>query len=340
MKQGLASPAAVINLKDVEDLKGIRRLKDGAIFIGALTRITELLESPVIHKKYPGLWKAAEAVSAPPLQNMGTVGGNIAQETRCLYYNQTLTWRKSKPVCFKAGGTVCNAVKGGKHCFAVYQGDLAPMLIALSAQVILSKKEGSRTIPLEDLYTGKGKVPLAMGKDELLEGVILTSPGKNMACHYEKLRLRQAMDYPLVGVAVCISGAFVVILRGRLGALFAMTFARGDLMMVCAVAIYALYSALSVKETEVRASEMRLKQESSKTEDLPSSDHLKQSEHSETEEQEQQVEMSVEKKIMLLSQEGKTDQEIAKLLGIGTGEVRLVLSLFAGKNHYSSDSAI
>ena len=205
MKQGLASPAAVINLKDVEDLKGIRRLKDGAIFIGALTRITELLESPVIHKKYPGLWKAAEAVSAPPLQNMGTVGGNIAQETRCLYYNQTLTWRKSKPVCFKAGGTVCNAVKGGKHCFAVYQGDLAPMLIALSAQVILSKKEGSRTIPLEDLYTGKGKVPLAMGKDELLEGVILTSPGKNMACHYEKLRLRQAMDYPLVGVAVCIS---------------------------------------------------------------------------------------------------------------------------------------
>lgn len=205
MKQGLASPAAVINLKDVEDLKGIRRLKDGAIFIGALTRITELLESPVIHKKYPGLWKAAEAVSAPPLQNMGTVGGNIAQETRCLYYNQTLTWRKSKPVCFKAGGTVCNAVKGGKHCFAVYQGDLAPMLVALSAQVILSKKEGSRTIPLEDLYTGKGKVPLAMGKDELLEGVILTSPGKNMACHYEKLRLRQAMDYPLVGVAVCIS---------------------------------------------------------------------------------------------------------------------------------------
>lgn len=102
----------------------------------------------------------------------------------------------------------------------------------------------------------------------------------------------------------------------------------------------ALYSALSVKETEVRASEMGLKQESSRTEDLFPSDHLKQSEHSETEEQEQQVEMSVEKKIMLLSQEGKTDQEIAKLLGIGTGEVRLILSLFAGKNHYSSDSAI
>ena len=205
MKQGLASPAVVINLKDVEGLKGITKQKDGSLVIGALTRLTELLESPVIRKRYPGLWKAAEAVSAPPLQNMGTVGGNLAQENRCLYYNQTPAWRKAKPVCFKAGGTVCNAVKGGKHCYAVYQGDLAPMLIALSARVVLSKKGGSRILPLEELYTGKGKVPLAMGRDELIEGVILPPSERNRLCHYEKLRLRQAIDYPLVGVAVCIS---------------------------------------------------------------------------------------------------------------------------------------
>jgi len=205
MKQQLAAPGVVINLKDVEELKGISKRKDNTLFIGALTTLTELLESPVIRKKYPGLFQAVEAVSAPPLQNMGTVGGNLVQETRCLYYNQTAMWRRSKPVCFKAGGSVCNAVKGGKHCFAMYQGDLAPMLIALNAQVVLSRKGESRTIPLEELYSGKGKMPIKKDADELLEGVILPPPGKNVACRYEKLRIRQALDYPLVGVAVCMT---------------------------------------------------------------------------------------------------------------------------------------
>jgi len=205
MKQQLAAPGVVINLKDVEELKGISKRKDNTLFIGALTTLTELLESPVIRKKYPGLFQAVEAVSAPPLQNMGTVGGNLVQETRCLYYNQTAMWRRSKPVCFKAGGSVCNAVKGGKHCFAMYQGDLAPMLIALNAQVVLSRKGESRTIPLEELYSGKGKMPIKKDADELLEGVILPPPGKDVACRYEKLRIRQALDYPLVGVAVCMN---------------------------------------------------------------------------------------------------------------------------------------
>jgi len=205
VKQQLVKPEVIINLKDIENLKGIRKLENGSLFIGSLTRITSLIDSPVIRKKYGGLWEAAGTVSAPPLQNMGTVGGNITQENRCLYYNQSAMWRSSKPVCFKAGGTVCNAVKGGKHCFAVYQGDLAPMLIALSARAALSRKEEERTIPLEDLYSGKGKIPLKMKKDELLEGVTLPPHDRNIFCHYEKLRLRRAIDYPLVGVAVCMS---------------------------------------------------------------------------------------------------------------------------------------
>ncbi len=205
MRQRLAAPGVVINLKDVEELKGIEKQKDGSILIGALTTLTELLESSLIRKKYPGLHQAAEAVAAPPLQNMGTVGGNLLQETRCLYYNQTAAWRRAKPVCFKAGGETCNTVKGGKHCFATYQGDLAPMLIALSARVVLSRKGESRALPLEALYSGKGKRPHNKDADELLQGVLLPPAEKNTVCRYEKLRLRQALDYPLVGAAVCLT---------------------------------------------------------------------------------------------------------------------------------------
>ena len=205
MKQQLTSPRVIINLKDVEGLKGITKQSDGSLVIGALTPLTDLLNASVIKRKYPGLVQAAAAVAAPPLQNMGTVGGNLLQETRCLYYNQTALWRRSKPVCFKAGGATCNAVKGSDHCWATYQGDLAPMLIALSAQAVLSSKREKRTLPLEELYSGKGKNPLKKDADELLEGIILPPPGRNTHCHYEKLRLRQALDYPLVGVAVCLT---------------------------------------------------------------------------------------------------------------------------------------
>ncbi len=204
MKQGLVAPSVIVNIKDVEELRGIRKEKDGSVRVGALTRLSELVDSAVVKRKYPGLYQAADAVSAPPLQNMGTVGGNLAQETRCLYYNQTAMWRRSKPRCFKAGGEVCNAVKGGDHCFAVYQGDLAPMLIALSAKIVLSSKEERRTIPLETLYSGKGKVPLKKESGELLEEVILPPPEGNQVSRYEKLRLRQALDYPLVGAAVAM----------------------------------------------------------------------------------------------------------------------------------------
>jgi len=218
MKQRLTSPHVIINLKDVEELRGIRKAKDGSLIIGALTRISELLDSPVIKKKYPGLYQAAEAVAAPPLQHMGTVGGNLLQETRCLYYNQTDMWRRSKPVCYKAGGDTCNAVKGGQHCFATYQGDLAPMLIALNARVVLAKKGESRTLPLEDLYSGKGKHPFKKDADELLESILLPSPARQTLCRYEKLRLRRALDYPLVGVAVCftLSGDKKTCQTGRL----------------------------------------------------------------------------------------------------------------------------
>ena len=205
MKQRLLAPDIVINLKDIKELRGIQKLADGSVFIGALTQLTELINSSLIQKKYKGLWEAAKAVAAPPLQNMGTVGGNVAQETRCLFYNQTEMWRKSRPVCFKAGGSQCNAVKGGKHCFAVYQGDLAPVLIALSAQVTLSGKDDTRTIPLRELYSGKGKRALTLENDEIIEAIVLPPPDKNRRCAYKKLRLREAIDYPLVGVAACVT---------------------------------------------------------------------------------------------------------------------------------------
>jgi len=215
MKQRLLTPGYLLNLKGFEELDFIEEGKEG-LRIGALTRLTTIIKSPLVREKFPVLTQAASCVSAPPLQNMGTLGGNLCLDTRCFFYNQSRFWRQARPLCFKTGGEVCHVVKGGDHCYSVYQGDLAPVLIALEARVKLVKKGGERVIPLLDLYTGKGEEPTALEAGEILTEVEIAAPpdyksgGSSLTIaswggDYQKLRYRGAMDFPLVGVAAVLN---------------------------------------------------------------------------------------------------------------------------------------
>jgi 4-hydroxybenzoyl-CoA reductase subunit beta len=216
MKERLLTPKYLLNLKGLAGLDFIEEDK-GGLRIGALTRLTTIIKSSLVQEKFPVLAQAAGYVSAPPLQNMGTLGGNLCLNTRCFFYNQSQFWRQARPLCFKTGGEVCHVVKGGDHCYSVYQGDLAPVLIALEARVTLTKKGGERVIPLLDLYTGRGEEPIALETGEILTEVEIPEPapdnksgGSNLTTaswggDYQKLRYRGAMDFPLVGVAAVIN---------------------------------------------------------------------------------------------------------------------------------------
>jgi 4-hydroxybenzoyl-CoA reductase subunit beta len=133
---------------------------------------------------------------------MATIGGNLCLDTRCWYYNQSPFWRSCRPPCYKAGGELCHAIQAVGHCYAVFSGDLAPCLIALSTQIKLRNSYGERIIPLEDLYTGDGKNPLSLGGDEILTEILIPLPQDYVASTYKKLRDREAIDFPLAGVAV------------------------------------------------------------------------------------------------------------------------------------------
>jgi len=204
MKQRLLTPVYLLNLKGLTELDFIR---DGneRLRIGALTRLTTIIKSPLVREKFPVLAQAAGYVSAPPLQNMGTLGGNLCLNTRCFFYNQSQFWRQARPPCFKTGGEVCHVVKGGDHCYSVYQGDLAPVLIVLEARVKLAKKGGERVIPLLDLYTGQGEEPIALEAGEILTEVEIPAPAASWGGDYQKLRSRGAMDFPLAGVAAVLN---------------------------------------------------------------------------------------------------------------------------------------
>ena len=92
MKYGLDVPSTIVSLKNVTELKGII-LQDQEIFIGAMTSLADLLSSPLIRDHFPALHQAVETVAAPPIWNVATLGGNLCQNSRCLYYNQSKAWR-------------------------------------------------------------------------------------------------------------------------------------------------------------------------------------------------------------------------------------------------------
>lgn len=195
-------PSLLVSLKKILVLKGIDVTKPEGVRIGAMTRLGDLIHDPAILTHYPALAQAAALVGATQLQWMGTLGGNLCLNSRCMYYNQSHLWRKSRPPCLKMGGDVCHVVPTGKSCYAIFSGDLAPALIALDARVKVVSKAGERTQPIGKLYTGDGKVPVALRPGEILTDVIVPLPQGREGSVYLKYRPRRSIDFPLASVAV------------------------------------------------------------------------------------------------------------------------------------------
>jgi 4-hydroxybenzoyl-CoA reductase subunit beta len=138
---------------------------------------------------------------------MATIGGNLLQNTRCMCYDQSGIVLNGLERCHKRGGAVCLAVKGSKRCFSVYQGDMAPALIAFDARCVLEKKGSTRTVPITELFTDNGVSPFAIGVDELLTRVVIPKSGGIYSSAYRKLRIRGSVDYPLASAAAFVSFA-------------------------------------------------------------------------------------------------------------------------------------
>ncbi|MBZ5703328.1 MAG: FAD binding domain-containing protein [Acidobacteriia bacterium] len=204
LQMRLYAPQVLVALKEISGLRGARAAKDGALRIGALTTLSELLAEPVVRQKYAVLAKAAATVAGPLQRNMATLGGNLCLETRCRWYNQSHFWRQSLGGCLKKDGTVCHVAPGGKRCWAVWSGDTAPALLALDAEIEIAGPAGERRIPLESLYRNDGMNRIALQAGEILTAVLLPAAKAGWRGVYNKLRLRNSIDYPLAGVAVAM----------------------------------------------------------------------------------------------------------------------------------------
>lgn len=203
IKHGLHTPNVVVHLGRVGGLKDIQH-QDGVLRLGSMVTLHGLSQDEMVQRHAPGLAQAAAMVAGPQIRRMGTLGGNLCLDTRCLYYNQTHFWREALGHCLKKDGTVCHVVAGGRRCVAAASNDTATMLLALNASVTIQSVRGTTTMPLGQFYVADGVHNTVLKPDELVVGVqVPTHPRRREG--FAKLRHRAAIDFPMLNVAVCVA---------------------------------------------------------------------------------------------------------------------------------------
>jgi len=179
MKGGLLAPKAVISLKYLDDLRGIRYVPDRGVVIGARATPNEIMDSPVLHERYLSVSEAAHTMAAHQIRNRGTIGGNIVN--------------------------------------AVPSADLPPILIALGATITLVGSGGERSMLLEDFFTGVCETVCTVG-EIVTEVVIPDQPTTGSTYHKFALRRAGALAVVGVAAAVTMDDGVVRDPRIVLGA--------------------------------------------------------------------------------------------------------------------------
>lgn len=201
----------VVSISKLSKLRGIQERQGQGLRIGALTTITDVAESPVVKKLYPGLAQAASEVASPQLRNQGTIGGNLCQRPRCWYY-------RGEFHCMRKGGDRCFAFEGENHfhcifgsggiCAIVHPSDTAPMLTAIGAKVNVIGPNGSRLVPLEEFFVlPKDDVTkeTILEHNEVVTEILLPAPPEGLKTSYRKVRARRSWDFALAGTALAIA---------------------------------------------------------------------------------------------------------------------------------------
>jgi len=226
MKEHLASPDRVVNLKSISGLDALDS-SSGALKIGALVTLARIERDATVRAHWTALSEAAASVASPQIRSCGTIGGNLCQRPRCWYY------RLEEAKCLKKGGTECfsygglnkyNAILGGGPVYIVHPSDLAPALIALGAEIVLRSKSGERRMPLEKFYVlpadGDVTKETVLQDGEIVTEIVVPKAAAGSRSTYVKFKERESYDFALSAVAasVVIEGGVVKSARICLGA--------------------------------------------------------------------------------------------------------------------------
>ena len=210
IKEGLDTPAELVELRHLADVPGLRAINtnpQGALELGALVTLAELAARDDLDAV---LREAAGSAATPGIRNLATLGGNLLQRPRCWYY------RSAELMCLKKGGDAClavtgenkyHAILGGGPSFIVHPSTLAAALLALDATVEIAG-DTPRTIPIFDLFITPKQDPRrehSLAPGELLLRILIPPATPRRSSAYAVAKEKQSHDWPLAEAAVSLS---------------------------------------------------------------------------------------------------------------------------------------
>ena len=196
-------------LKKIPELHVLEE-KDGELIIGAAMTLTELAESELLNSRYAAIAQAASLTASPQIRNIATVGGNIMQDRRCIYFNQPHLWRSGLAYCFKTGGSICHQIPNSPVCRAIYYSDVATALIACDAEVEYIENGEIHRESVETLIA-RHTVTNGLSCHEhlpiLVTRFIVPCSEAGERTGFYKYAMRTTIDFPLINFALRCCGS-------------------------------------------------------------------------------------------------------------------------------------
>ncbi|HEX5325096.1 MAG TPA: xanthine dehydrogenase family protein subunit M [Acetobacteraceae bacterium] len=210
LREAVIAPSVLIDISRLP-CRGIAAEGDG-LRIGALTCLADVADDTRVQREFPVLAQALNETASPQVRNMATVGGNLLQRTRCLYFRDAaVPCNKREPGSgcpAQDGQNRVNAILGGSaHCIAAYPGDLANALIVLDAELVLHGRDGERRMRVEALHREPGDTPQIetnLREGDIITAVVLPATARSGNSHYLKLRDRASFEWALVSAAAAV----------------------------------------------------------------------------------------------------------------------------------------
>ena len=211
MRETIERPASLIDVTGLDS--AIAEQPEGGLLIGAAARNTAVAEHRLVRDRYPLLARAIVAGASAQIRNMATVGGNLLQRTRCLYFYDVDGARCNK----RAPGEGCDAIGGlnrnhailgaSDACIATHPSDMCVALAALDAVVHVQGADGARAIAFTDFHRlpeDRPDVETLLRPGELITGIALPPLAFARRSTYRKVRDRASYAFALVSVAAAL----------------------------------------------------------------------------------------------------------------------------------------
>lgn len=208
MKEGLVKPKQIVNVRNIAGLDQISYDKKTGLRIGANVTLAQMERSTEIKDLYYALHQASAKAATPNLRNVASLGGNLAQRTRCWYYRSIDydCFRKGSGTCYaRTGENEYHAVIKNGACASVHSSSISTALLAFNASIEIKGTNGTKVVHMDDFFVLPGddsRKETILATNELITAVIIPPPGKKTVSYYIKQGARESHDWPLADVAV------------------------------------------------------------------------------------------------------------------------------------------